>query len=266
MDKQSIISQLELDINALQRQVDEFKKHPENITTLEWELFVQRLQLMHQYCRQLKLNEHPETFYAVEEKKQPERMTIPSHEQEVPPVQAAAIVTQEVPQEKFEHKGPVEPVTKNEEIKEGLPAATVESAPAVTESKPSPQKQKKPTVSVGGLFGDMHSLADQFKDGQSVADKIAKSRLEKSVADKMQHKPVHDLKDAIGINEKFLFINELFDGNLQDYSEAVNKLNSSGDLKTAENMLNEDLAIRFNWREDSIHVKNFKDLVERRFS
>jgi len=53
MDKQSIIGQLELDINALQRQVEEFKKHPENIASFEWELFVQRLHLMHDYCRQL---------------------------------------------------------------------------------------------------------------------------------------------------------------------------------------------------------------------
>ena len=56
-----------------------------------------------------------------------------------------------------------------------------------------------------------------------------------------------DLKDAIGINEKFLFINELFDGNLQDYSEALNKLNAFENLQSAENIFSVDLVTRYSW-------------------
>jgi hypothetical protein len=135
----------------------------------------------------------------------------------------------------------------------------------VTETRTSPSKQKKQTAYVGGLFGDTLSHADKFKDEPTVADRIAKSKSDKSVADKMQHKPVRDLKDAIGINEKFLFINELFDGNLQDYSEALHKLNTADSLQSAEEFIRAELSIRYNWTDDNHHVKNFRDLVERRF-
>src|SRR4051812_43748143 len=96
MDKVTIIGQLDLDINALQRQVEEFKKHPENITRLEWELFVDRLHLMHAYTSQLQLNAEQETVK--ETKQQPiiPPVTVPvPHESEAPKVNVPHIVAKE---------------------------------------------------------------------------------------------------------------------------------------------------------------------------
>ena len=269
MDKQSIIGQLELDINALQRQVDEFKKHPENITSAEWELFVQRLHLMDEYCRQLKMDAPAEK----EPEQRPEPVVIPlPHETEFPKTKVPGIIAHEIREEKnIVSSVPV----VNEEIKESLvnkeiPAVVrteeeIHHAIPVTETKSSSPRTKKHVASIGGLFDDTLSVADQFKDEPSVADRLAKSKSEKSVADKMQHKPVKDIRDAIGINEKFLFINELFDGNLQDYSEALNTLNASADLQSAQEFIERELAVRFKWSDDNEHVKNFRNLVARRF-
>jgi len=60
---------------------------------------------------------------------------------------------------------------------------------------------------------------------ESIADKFIKEN-DNSVAAKISKKKTSDLKSIIGINEKFLFINELFNGNMQDYNEVVNSLNS----------------------------------------
>src|ERR1039457_5463751 len=97
MDKLNAIGQLELDINALLRQVDEFKKHPENITPVEWELFVQRLHLMHEYCRHLNMESHPEK----KQEQQMEQITVPiSHENAPSKVKIPGIVASETPVEK----------------------------------------------------------------------------------------------------------------------------------------------------------------------
>jgi len=266
MDKQTIIRQLELDINALQRQVEDFKNYSENISSVEWELFVQRLHLMHEYCTKLKLQ--------VQQVATSEVTGQPVMQQ---PVQQETVLNEPVLQEidtPVMEDGKTEEVVtsavveeiKKESIVVDQQVNVIAHISTAVEKKTATPKGKKQIASVGGLFGDTHSVAENFKDEPSIADTIAKTKSEKSVAHTMQHKPIKDLKDAIGINEKFLFINELFDGNLQDYSEALDKLNASQNLQTAEEFIRAELAIRFNWTDDSAHVKNFRDLVERRFT
>jgi hypothetical protein len=46
------------------------------------------------------------------------------------------------------------------------------------------------------------------------------------------------LKSLIGINDKFLFINELFDGNLKEYNEAIETLSGFKDSRAAMEFLN----------------------------
>ncbi|HAJ99911.1 MAG TPA: hypothetical protein DCM62_07790 [Bacteroidales bacterium] len=60
------------------------------------------------------------------------------------------------------------------------------------------------------------------------------ARLEdKSLSARLQMSPVANIKDAIGINEKFVFINELFGGNIQQYNETIQRLNNFGSLDEA---------------------------------
>ena len=74
-----------------------------------------------------------------------------------------------------------------------------------------------------------------------------------------------DLKSLISINEKFLFINELFDGNLRDYNENMEILNKYTDLKTASEFL--DLLRKKNlWDSASGAFRKLKELLEKRFA
>ena len=49
---------------------------------------------------------------------------------------------------------------------------------------------------------------------------------EKTVADKLSRQPIKDLKSAIGLNQKFLFMNDLFEGENELFNNAINKINS----------------------------------------
>ncbi|MCX6294495.1 MAG: hypothetical protein NTX97_00265, partial [Bacteroidetes bacterium] len=57
---------------------------------------------------------------------------------------------------------------------------------------------------------------------------------EEKVADKnIQSPAITDITKAIALNDKFLFANELFGGNMQEYNIAIQQLNSAESLASA---------------------------------
>lgn len=85
-----------------------------------------------------------------------------------------------------------------------------------------------------------------------------------SVAEKLQHKKITDLKTSIGINEKFQFINQLFEGNMKEYNVAVDQINSFNTHAEAEFYISNLQGI-YKWNKDEPSTLNFLELVQRRF-
>jgi len=74
--------------------------------------------------------------------------------------------------------------------------------------------------------------------------------------------PVEHLKALISINDKFIFINELFDGNLKEYNEAIDKLNSYKQKNSALEYL--DMLRKKNlWELNSGTFMKLKEIVDR---
>lgn len=94
---------------------------------------------------------------------------------------------------------------------------------------------------------------------------IPPAQTSESVGEKLQHKKITDLKASIGINEKFQFINELFEGNMKEYNVAIDQINNFTEHEDAENYL-ADLRDMYKWNEENPIAKNFLDLVQRRFA
>jgi hypothetical protein len=115
------------------------------------------------------------------------------------------------------------------------------------------------------LFDEPVAVADKFTAKASLYDKISGAKEDKSLATRMQKNPVSDLKKSIGINEKFSFINELFNGDLNAYNDAIEKLNSSSGLTDAIALLEDTLASNQKWDKELPAFLNLKTLVERRF-
>jgi hypothetical protein len=93
---------------------------------------------------------------------------------------------------------------------------------------------------------------------------MSKSKTDVSIAEKLQAKPVEDLQKSIGINERFLFLNELFNGNPQHYSEAISRLNSFTNLQDAKSFLNDNLLVKYAWNKSSTAYLELSKLIERR--
>ena len=97
----------------------------------------------------------------------------------------------------------------------------------------------------------------------SVNDRLSAQKT--SFAEKQQRKPIADLRTAIGLNQKFLFMNDLFEGENEAYNEAIQKLNSFSSADDAKNYLL-SLGTKYDWDPESESVIQFCELVERRYA
>ena len=98
------------------------------------------------------------------------------------------------------------------------------------------------------------SLNDQLKAG--VAE----------VAHKLSEAPIKDLRKGIGLNDKFVFTNELFRGDEVMYERSIKTINSFNALPEAEYWMNRELKVKLGWNDSHEAVQHFYAVVRRRFS
>ncbi len=124
-------------------------------------------------------------------------------------------------------------------------------------NKPSEKPtQSKPVI---------HPGSDLFADTvPSIADKLS-AQQDPSLGETMQQNHITNIKSAIGINEKFLFINELFGGNLQDYNQSIDQLNLAKNLAEATSIFNL-FQEKFNWDDENEAVAKLKLTMSRKYS
>ena len=87
---------------------------------------------------------------------------------------------------------------------------------------------------------------------------------DRSLAAKLQQNPVRDLKSVIGINDKFLFVNELFGGSMEKYNKSIENLNDLKTMNGAMIYLNE-LKIELQWNSSNEAYQKLAELVRRKF-
>jgi hypothetical protein len=98
----------------------------------------------------------------------------------------------------------------------------------------------------------------------SVNEKLKQSKID--LGDSFTEIPIRDLKKAIGVNDRFLFINELFRGDEVTYERSIKTINSFTILPEAEYWIQRELKVKNGWNDDDELVKQFYQLVKRRFS
>ncbi len=78
--------------------------------------------------------------------------------------------------------------------------------------------------------------------------------------------PVRDLKKAIGINDRYVFVNQLFRGDEAMYERSIKTINSFRILPEAEYWMERELKVKLGWDENRDITRHFYQLVKRRFS
>ncbi len=88
----------------------------------------------------------------------------------------------------------------------------------------------------------------------------------KEVASTIILSPVKDLKKAIGINDRYLFINDLFRGDEDMYERSIKTINGFSIFAEAEYWIQRELKVKLGWLDNQQTVVLFDQLVKRRFS
>lgn len=105
------------------------------------------------------------------------------------------------------------------------------------------------TTIADAMSGSKHTLADTLTGPEPLAEQIT-------------HSATTSLRDAIGINDKFLLIRDLFAGDDHEYEKAIAKLDSFDNLDDCLIYIAENYA----WNPNSEGAKFMMQLLERKLS
>jgi hypothetical protein len=108
-------------------------------------------------------------------------------------------------------------------------------------------------------------INDLIKDDTKSFNDLLKQN-NKEVATSIIETPIKDLRKAIGINDKYVFINELFKGDENAYEASIRTINHFSVYPEAEQWIKRELVISFSWNTKSDIVQHFNHLVRRRFA
>ncbi len=140
------------------------------------------------------------------------------------------------------------------------------------EQRPDDKDEKEHVIDVTENKEEVTVNKEKDRGSSIIADKYnnLSTRLNEQMGGKkgeddlggvLKSKPLADLSDAIGINDRFLFIREIFNGNKDTYNQAISRLNNAASMDDARNVITGYTGDR----SGNDAVKQLLDLVKRKF-
>jgi len=267
MEDKKLIKILLKDMSELEELIAELKSQ-ENIDSLEMEFVHSRakglLQLMQLFEAKMQKNSSEPLSDAEQKKVEKVQQTI----------EAASVQKDELPRQEKAEEGEE---AGHREINQGRPTSEGIQEREKKEPESGPENQEMPATGETHREDDVEQeekdddmleednerteansrLGDSFLKGKSVNDIITdQNKLEY----KLSNRPVSSIRSTIGINDRFQYIRELFDGDSDKFLETVKTLDSMQNIKEAVDYLRKN----FKWKKNETSLK-FVNLVKRRF-
>lgn len=149
-----------------------------------------------------------------------------------------------------------EPVALNQ-------VSLIDAIEEITREQKNPLTEEKPAELIEEVQSSRAIPQEPLPNRESLNDKLSKSiPTQETLARKLEHTPITDLKRAITLNQRFQFSRELFKGNNQDYEVTIDRLNTVSRDEAMKTI--ESLRSRYSWSEESPVAQDFLELVERR--
>jgi hypothetical protein len=103
-------------------------------------------------------------------------------------------------------------------------------------------------------------------DHRSLNDSLKGKEPSRELSERLGDAPIRDLKKAVGINDRYLFISELFRGDETMYERSIKTINNFSIYQEALYWMERELKLKLAWNMDKHSTKLFYQLVRRRFS
>lgn len=113
-------------------------------------------------------------------------------------------------------------------------------------------------------FEEINQLMESIHSMPMLNEKLRTSQVE--VVTVLNNEPIKELKKGIGINDRFLFVQELFRGDETMYERSIKTIDGFAIFPEAQFWIQRELKLKIGWNDDSATVKHFDQLVKRRFS
>ncbi|HOW10705.1 MAG TPA: hypothetical protein PLX08_12980 [Bacteroidales bacterium] len=161
---------------------------------------------------------------------------------------------------KKEEREPVKPVREYQPpvVDQRAARGTINPEPEIVVPPSEPVVKSAPRQK---KISETLIIADQFSQPASFNEELGSHKHEDDVHELIRTLPLSSLSDAIGINDKFLFVREIFNGNQDAYNQAMQKLETAGSLSDARAIIagytGED--------NENEAVKQLMDLIKRKF-
>jgi hypothetical protein len=162
-----------------------------------------------------------------------------------------------------EEPPPVQPVMAEPPVEKPIaqPEPSVVHFPSPVNELPFDALVETPTLTQQLPQKELHEMLADKKE--SLNDKLKPDHTE--LGHTLKDQPIKDLRKGIAVNDKFVFINELFRGDEAMYERSIKTINGFQILQEAEYWMNRELNVKLGWNENSEVVKHFYQVVRRRF-
>ncbi len=160
-----------------------------------------------------------------------------------------------------------EPKVQVEEVKpQETEREEPKQEPKAVEAEPAPEAKSEKSDRSSVLSYLHHNIMrdekPQTPKGGSTLDLFADKT--PSIAERFETMNRSDLRTAIGVSEKFMFINDLFSGNLKEYTDFINRLNDLDSWQASKQEI-EQTKQKKRWASSSLAYTTLETLIQRRF-
>lgn len=141
---------------------------------------------------------------------------------------------------------------EKEEIKPEEPAFVLEETPIQNSTEETVKEEKT-------------ELTNNIQQNQGASFWEQLNIKDNSLSTQFEGAKIDTLIGAFGLNEKLRFINDLFDGSSESFSEAIKILDNQSNIEEAK-LRSAELANQHNWDAEEESVVDFMMMVNRRYA
>jgi hypothetical protein len=147
-------------------------------------------------------------------------------------------------------------------------AVTARGAEDKSFSSPVVQKEveEKPVSERSDELQSEKNLNERFNSEQlTLNEKLRREAAKPTLIDHHQRSRIDSIRSAIPLNQRFMLINDLFNGDNISWSLALQELDNSVDHASAMALLRDKYARQYRWNMNDGSVQELISLVERKF-
>ncbi len=108
-------------------------------------------------------------------------------------------------------------------------------------------------------------LNQRFSESKETLNDRFRAQSPDSLAERQRKQRIDNLRNAISLNQRFLFVKGLFRGDSNAFLQALTDLEGCADYNAAVQMLKTKYGTTYGWSPDSEEFQDFMDLIQRKF-